>query len=97
MSSTITPTIPPALLAEIQAVADAEHRPVMTFCGTRSSMGLMNTPACRSLSRADEAEASLARGEGIVITQTATRQIAVEVKQRGRARLAAELGQEGCV
>lgn len=38
----------------------------------------------------DEAEASLARGEGRVITQESMRELAEEVKQRGRARLAAE-------
>jgi hypothetical protein len=35
----------------------------------------------------DDAEASLARGEGIVITPTAMRQLAEEVKQRGRTCL----------
>ena len=38
----------------------------------------------------DEAEASLARGEGRVITQDSMRELADGVKQRGRARLAAE-------
>jgi Arc/MetJ-type ribon-helix-helix transcriptional regulator len=38
----------------------------------------------------DEAEASLARGEGIVITQQSMRDLAEEVKERGRKRLAAE-------
>ena len=38
----------------------------------------------------DEAEASLARGEGLVITQESMRELAEEVKRRGRARLAAE-------
>jgi hypothetical protein len=42
------------------------------------------------LSRVDEAEASLARGEGIAITQASMRQLASDVKQRGRDRLAAE-------
>ena len=36
------------------------------------------------------AEASLARGEGRVITQESMRELAGQVKQRGRARLAAE-------
>jgi Arc/MetJ-type ribon-helix-helix transcriptional regulator len=35
------------------------------------------------------AEAALARGEGRVITQESVRELAAEVKQRGRARLAA--------
>jgi putative addiction module CopG family antidote len=38
----------------------------------------------------DEAEASLAKGEGRIITQQAMRDLAGEVKQRGRDRLAAE-------
>ena len=38
----------------------------------------------------DEADASLARGEGRVITQDSMREFAEEVKQGGRARLAAE-------
>jgi hypothetical protein len=35
--------------------------------------------------------ASLARGEGRVITQESMQQLAAEVKERGRARLIAEL------
>ena len=42
------------------------------------------------LSAVDEAEASLARGEGRLITQQSMRYLAAEVKQRGRDRLAAE-------
>jgi len=42
------------------------------------------------LATLDEAEASLARGEGRVITQESMRELAEEVKQRGRVRLAAE-------
>jgi putative addiction module CopG family antidote len=42
------------------------------------------------LAAVDEAEASLARGEGRVITQQSMRELAEDVKQRGRARLAAE-------
>ena len=38
----------------------------------------------------DEAEASLARGEARPITQESMRELADQVKQRGRARLAAE-------
>jgi Arc/MetJ-type ribon-helix-helix transcriptional regulator len=38
----------------------------------------------------DAAEASLARGEGRIITQESMRELAEEVKKRGRARLAAE-------
>jgi Arc/MetJ-type ribon-helix-helix transcriptional regulator len=34
----------------------------------------------------DEAEASLARGEGIAVTQDSVRALAESVKQRGRAR-----------
>ena len=39
----------------------------------------------------DEAKASLARGEGRVVTQESMRQLAEEVKERGRTRLLAEL------
>jgi Arc/MetJ-type ribon-helix-helix transcriptional regulator len=39
----------------------------------------------------DDAMASLARGEGRVITQQSMRQLAQEVKERGRGRLLAEL------
>ena len=42
------------------------------------------------LAEVDEAEASLVRGEGRVITQQSMRELAGEVNQRGRARLAAE-------
>jgi Arc/MetJ-type ribon-helix-helix transcriptional regulator len=42
------------------------------------------------LTAVDAAEASLARGEGRSITQESMQQLADEVKQRGRARLAAE-------
>ena len=42
------------------------------------------------LASVDVAEAALARGEGRVITQESVRDLAAEVKQRGRARLAAE-------
>jgi Arc/MetJ-type ribon-helix-helix transcriptional regulator len=38
----------------------------------------------------DEAEVSLARGKGRAITQQSMRDLAGEVKQRGRKRLAAE-------
>ena len=39
----------------------------------------------------NDAKASLARGEGRVITQESMRQLADEVKERGRARLLIEL------
>lgn len=42
------------------------------------------------LAQVDLAEASLARGEGRIITQESMRELAEDVKQRGRARLAAE-------
>jgi Arc/MetJ-type ribon-helix-helix transcriptional regulator len=42
------------------------------------------------LAAVDEAETSLARGEGRVITQQSMRDLAQQVQQRGRARLAAE-------
>src|ERR1035437_7415416 len=43
------------------------------------------------LTAIDTAEASLARGEGRNITEQSMRELADEVKQRGRARLAADL------
>jgi putative addiction module CopG family antidote len=42
------------------------------------------------LATLDEAEASLARGEGRIITEESMRELAEEVKARGRTRLAAE-------
>ena len=42
------------------------------------------------LAAVDEAEASLACGEGRPITQESVRKLSSSVKQRGRARLAAE-------
>jgi putative addiction module CopG family antidote len=42
------------------------------------------------LAAVDAAEGSLARGEGCTITQESMRELAESVKQRGRARLAAE-------
>jgi len=42
------------------------------------------------LASVDIAEASLTRGEGRVITEESMRQLAHDVGQRGRARLAAE-------
>ncbi|HXM40457.1 MAG TPA: hypothetical protein VN924_04350 [Bryobacteraceae bacterium] len=42
------------------------------------------------LAAVDEAEASLTRGKGRVITEESMRELAEEVKRRGRARLAAE-------
>ena len=45
------------------------------------------------LATLDDARASLARGEGRVITQESMRKLAAEVRERGRARLIAELAQ----
>ena len=42
------------------------------------------------LAAVDAAEASLGRGEGLVITEQSMRELAEDVKRRGRARLAAE-------
>jgi putative addiction module CopG family antidote len=42
------------------------------------------------LASIEAAEASIARGEGRVITPESMRELAEEVKQRGRARLEAE-------
>jgi putative addiction module CopG family antidote len=43
------------------------------------------------LAMLDYARASLARGEGRVVTQESMRELDAEVKERGRARLIAEL------
>src|ERR1039457_41678 len=45
------------------------------------------------LATLDDSRASLARGEGRVITQESMRELAAEVRERGRARLIAELAQ----
>jgi putative addiction module CopG family antidote len=42
------------------------------------------------LATLDDAKAAIARGEGHVITKQSMRDLATEVKQRGRARLAAD-------
>jgi Arc/MetJ-type ribon-helix-helix transcriptional regulator len=42
------------------------------------------------LAAVDEAEASLERGEGRIITEQSMRELAEDVKRRGRLRLAAE-------
>jgi putative addiction module CopG family antidote len=42
------------------------------------------------LATLDDAKASLARGEGRVITQQSMRELAEEVKRRGQARLASD-------
>jgi Arc/MetJ-type ribon-helix-helix transcriptional regulator len=47
------------------------------------------------LAAVDVAEASLARGEGRLITQESMRELADQVKQRGRARLASEHSAQG--
>ena len=43
------------------------------------------------LATIDRARASLAQGEGRVITQESMRELSAEVKERGRARLIAQL------
>jgi putative addiction module CopG family antidote len=45
------------------------------------------------LATLDDARAALARGEGRVITPESMRDLAAEVRERGRARLIAELAQ----
>jgi antitoxin ParD1/3/4 len=47
------------------------------------------------LAAVDEAEASLSRGEGRVIDQQSMLELSAAVKQRGRARLAAEKSDNG--
>jgi len=83
--------LPPDLLAEVEAAAHAEHRSVGDILREVIEQGLRERRLrAEILARVDEAEASLARGEGTVITQASMHQLAAEVKQRGRARLAAE-------
>jgi hypothetical protein len=43
------------------------------------------------LATLDDSRTALARGEGRVITQDSARELAAEVRERGRARLIAEL------
>jgi putative addiction module CopG family antidote len=43
------------------------------------------------LSTLDDSLAALARGEGRIITQESMRELSAEVRERGRARLIAEL------
>jgi putative addiction module CopG family antidote len=47
------------------------------------------------LAMVDEAEASLARGEGREITEESMKALAEEIKQRGRRRLASERAPSG--
>jgi Arc/MetJ-type ribon-helix-helix transcriptional regulator len=47
------------------------------------------------LASLDDAEASLDRGEGIVVTRESMQALAEDVKQRGRARLGAERQKPG--
>jgi Arc/MetJ-type ribon-helix-helix transcriptional regulator len=47
------------------------------------------------LASVNDARAALARGEGREITQESMRGLAADVKERGRARLIAELGLAG--
>lgn len=42
------------------------------------------------LATLDDAKASISRGKGHVITQQSMRELATEVKQRGRARMATD-------
>ena len=61
--------------------------------GARSAffVGAARAPEGRTSCGAGDARASIARGEGRVITQESMRELAGEVKGRGRARLPAEL------
>ena len=45
------------------------------------------------LATLDDSRAALARGEGRAITQESMRQLAAQVRERGRARLIAELAE----
>jgi hypothetical protein len=97
-SPTADLAIPPDLVAQIQAEAEEEHRSANDVLRDAVAHGLEEVRTRRTLAanreailaRLDAAEASLARGEGIPITQASMRQLAEGVKQRGRARLSAE-------
>ena len=100
-STTADLAIPPDLVVQIQAEAEEEHRPANDVLRDAVAHGLQEVRTQRTLAadrdailaRLDAAEASLARGEGIPITQASMRQLAEDVKQRGRACLIAELAQ----
>jgi hypothetical protein len=55
-------------------------------CGKKRERGRI-----QFLSTLDDARPAIARGEGRVITQESMRQLAAEVRERGLARLIAEL------
>ncbi len=90
--------IPPALLVEIQAEAEQERRSAAEVLRDVVERGLEEIRSQRTLiadrdtilARVDAAEASLARGVGIPITEASMRQLAEDVKRRGRARLKAD-------
>jgi putative addiction module CopG family antidote len=59
----------------------------------QEALALWEERECRRLeiiAMVEEAEASLARGEGREITEESMKALAEEIKQRGRRRLAAE-------
>jgi hypothetical protein len=60
----------------------------LSLCGKSGSAG--GWSFCATL---DEARASLARGEGRPINEESMRELSAGVRERGRARLIAELAQ----
>jgi len=65
---------------EVQLTPDQKH----------SSVRQLQADACEEEAVREETEASVTRREGRIITQQSMRDLAAEMKQRGRRRLAAE-------
>lgn len=82
------------MLLETLKGACTESNPSLTRTAPVPTIEAMEAQRERSrteiLAAVDEAEASIARGEGRVITQQSMRELAEDVKKRGRVRLAAE-------
>ena len=70
------------------------HRPEDAVAEALSLWEERERTRAEILAAIDTAEESLARGEGRLITSESLRDLADEVKQRGRARLAAEQASE---
>ena len=84
--------IPPALLAEIRATADAAHEAADEVLRDVIERGLVQRRLCNAvLARVEAAEASIAQCQGTVITPASMSQLAADVKRRGRDRLAGKI------
>lgn len=70
---------------------DAQPTPDQEAVALREERERQRAELLRTLA---EAEASLARGEGRIITRDSMQQLARQVKERGRARLLADLSSE---